>query len=78
MTTSGTYGFNPSIGRCTLAAYERIQIRAPSILQEHMNTAYMESNLQMAHFSNLQPNLWNVGLHRAVARGDGSGCLDFD
>lgn len=62
MTSSGTYGFAPSIGRCTIAAYDRIQIRGPSILQHHMETAYMESNLQMAHFSNLQPNLWKVEL----------------
>lgn len=62
MTSSGTYSFNPSIGRCTLAAYDRIQIRGPSILQHHMETAYMESNLQMAHFSNLQPDLWKVEL----------------
>lgn len=62
MTSSGTYSFNPSIGRCTLAAYDRIQIRGPSLLQHHMETAYMESNLQMAHFSNLQPNLWKVEL----------------
>jgi hypothetical protein len=27
-----------------------------------MNTARMESNLQMVHFSNLQPNLWKVEL----------------
>lgn len=60
MTSSGAYSFNPSIGRCVLAAYERIQIRGPSILQHHMETAQMESNLQMAHFSNLQPNLWRV------------------
>lgn len=60
MATSGTYAFNPSVGQCTLAAYERIQIRAPSIRQEHMNTALFESNFLMAHFSNLQPNLWKV------------------
>lgn len=62
MTSSGTYAFNPSIGQCVLSAYERIQIRAPSIRQEHMNTAKMESSLQMVHFSNLQPNLWKVEL----------------
>lgn len=62
MASSGIYTFNPSIGQCVLSAYERIQIRAPSIRQEHMNTARMESNLQMVHFSNLQPNLWKVEL----------------
>lgn len=62
MTSSGTYDFSPSIGQCVLSAYERIQVYAPSILQKHMNTARMESNLQMVHFSNLQPNLWKVEL----------------
>lgn len=62
MASSGTYTFNPSIGQCVLSAFERIQIRAPSIRQEHMNTARFESNLQMVHFSNLQPNLWKVEL----------------
>jgi hypothetical protein len=62
ITTSGSYAFNPSSGQCTLAAYERIGIRAPSIRPEHMNTAILESNLAMVKFSNLQPNLWKVTL----------------
>lgn len=60
MTTSGTYAFNPSIGQCTLAAYDRIQVRAPALETKHFNTALFESNFLMAHFSNLQPNLWKV------------------
>src|SRR5574343_268949 len=60
MATTGQYSFNPSMGRCVLAAYARIQIRGPSILPEHMETAMMESNLQMVTFSNLQPKLWKV------------------
>lgn len=60
MTSSGTYDFSPSIGQCILAAFERIQLRAPEIRIEHMNTAKMESNLLMSRFSNLQPNLWKV------------------
>jgi hypothetical protein len=60
MTTSGTYAFNPSVGQCTLAAYERCQIFAPSLGTKHFNTALFESNFLMAHFSNLQPNLWKV------------------
>ena len=62
MTSSATYDFSPSVGQCVLSAYDRIQIRGPAILQEHMNTARMESNLQMVQFSNLQPNLWKVDL----------------
>ena len=60
MTSSGTYGFNPSAGECVLSAFERIKIRAPSLRVEHMRTAKMESNFLMAKFSNLQPNLWKV------------------
>lgn len=63
ITTSGTYAYNPSTGQCVLAAYERIGIRAPSIRQEHMNTALNESNFLMSSFSNLQPNLWKVVLN---------------
>lgn len=60
MASSGTYTFNPSVGQCTLAAFERIQLRMPQLRQEHFNTAFFESNLLMAQFSNLQPNLFKV------------------
>lgn len=60
MASSGTYGFNLANGQVTLAAYERIQIRAPSIRQEHMNSAKNELNLALVTLSNLQPNLWKV------------------
>src|SRR6267154_6734575 len=62
MTSSGDYDFSPSVGQCVLSAFERCQIFAPSLVQKHMNTARMESNLQMVQFSNLQPNLWKVEL----------------
>lgn len=62
MTASGTYAFAPSVGRCVLTAYGRIQVRIPSLRQEHFDTAYMEQNLSMVQFSNLQPNLWAVDL----------------
>jgi hypothetical protein len=60
MTSSGTYAFNLSYSQVTLAAFERIQIRAPSIRQEHMTSARTELNLALVTFSNLQPNLWSV------------------
>lgn len=66
MVSSGTYSFAPSVGQCVLSAYERCQIFAPSLVQKHMNTAHMESNLQMVQFSNLQPNLWKVELITVV------------
>jgi hypothetical protein len=62
MASSGTYNFNPSAGQCVILAYDRCQIRLPSLRQEHFNTAFMEQNLTMVKFSNLQPNLWTVDL----------------
>lgn len=62
MTSSGTYTFSPSNGQLVLAAYERCQIRAPSLRQEHFFSARTEMNFLMASLSNLQPNLWKVDL----------------
>lgn len=62
MVSSGTYAFNPNAGQCVILAYDRCQIRMPSLRQEHFNTAFMEQNLTMMKFSNLQPNLWCVDL----------------
>lgn len=60
MTSSGTYAFSPSNGELVLAAYERIQIRAPSIRQEHMLSARRELNFLFGQWSNKQPNMWEV------------------
>lgn len=60
MTSSGTYNFNPSNGSIVLSAYERIQIRAPELRQEHMLSAYKEFNFLLAEYSNKQPNLWKI------------------
>lgn len=62
MTSSGTTAFAPSNGEIVLAAYERIQIRAPSIRQEHMLTARREVNFLFSSWSNKTPNLWKVDL----------------
>lgn len=62
MVSSGTYAFNPNAGQCVILAYDRCQIRMPSLRQEHFNAAFMEQNLTMMKFSNLQPNLWCVDL----------------
>jgi hypothetical protein len=58
--TSGTYNFFPTNGSIVLSAYERIQIRAPELRQEHMLSAYKEFNFLLAEYSNKQPNLWKV------------------
>lgn len=62
MSSSGTYAFSPSNGEIVLAAYERVQIRAPSIRQEHMLTARREMNFLFSQMSNMSPNLWKVEL----------------
>ena len=62
MTTSGTYTFNPSLGELTLYAYNLIGIRNTSIVQEHMESARMATNLLLASWSNRGVNLWAVDL----------------
>ena len=62
MTSSGTYAFGPSSGGLVIAAYERCQIRAPSLRQEHFATARNELNFLFSEFSNKQVNLWKVEL----------------
>lgn len=60
MTSSGTYAFSPSNGELVLAAYERVQIRAPALRQEHMFSARRELNFLFSQWSNFSPNLWKV------------------
>lgn len=62
MTSSGTTGFNPSIGETVLYAYGRCGVRRTAILQEHMEDARMASNMVLADFSNKGVNLWRVDL----------------
>lgn len=64
MSSSGTYTFanTASNGSIVLAAFERCQIRAPSLRQEHMLSAQREFNYLLSTLSNLQPNLWTVTL----------------
>ena len=60
MTSSGTYAFEPSNGELVLSAYERLQIYAPSLRQEHMAAARREFNFLFASWGNRQVNLWEV------------------
>ena len=62
MTTSGTYTFNPSLGEITLYAYNLIGVRNTAVLQEHMESARMASNMMLARWSNQGVNLWAVDL----------------
>lgn len=57
---SGTYNFAPSNGELVLAAYDRIQVRPPSLRQEHMVAARRELNFMFAEWANKGPNLWEV------------------
>jgi len=62
MTTSGTYTFNPSLGELTLYAYNLVGVRNTALVQEHMETARMATNLLLARWSNQGVNLWAVDL----------------
>jgi len=66
MTTSGTYAFNPSLGELTLYAFNLCGIRNTSIVQEHMTSARMATNLMCARWSNQGVNLWKVDLVSTV------------
>lgn len=62
MTTSGTYAFNPALGEIVLYAYQNIGIRPTSVLQEHMESARMATNMMLSRWSNMGVNLWAVDL----------------
>ncbi len=64
MTSSGTYTFAPGNGRFVVAAYRRIQIRPPELLQDHMLAAADEINLMFSEASNKSVNLWKVTLNQ--------------
>jgi len=62
MTTSGTYLYNPSLAELSITAFGRIGVRRTEILASHMADARNAANLVLSELSNLQPNLWEVGL----------------
>jgi hypothetical protein len=62
MTTSGTYTFDPSLGELTLYAFNLCQIRPTSLVQEHMQSARMATNMMLASWANQGVNLWAVDL----------------
>jgi len=62
MATSGTYTFNPGLGELTLYAFNLIGVRNTAVLQEHMESARMASNMMLARWSNQGVNLWAVDL----------------
>lgn len=62
MTTSGTYNFNPSLAEITLYAYMNIGIRPTALLQNHMSSARMATNMILSRWANQGVNLWQVDL----------------
>ena len=62
MTTSGTYAFNPSLGELVLYAFNVAGIRNTALLQEHMNSARMATNMMLSRWANQGVNLWKVDL----------------
>jgi len=62
MATSGTYTFNPSLGELTIYAYQLIGVRPTALLQEHMDSARMATNMMFTRWSNQGVNLWQVSL----------------
>lgn len=62
MTTSGTYAYNPSLGELTIYAYQLIGIRPTAILQEHLDSARMATNMVLTRWANQGVNLWAVDL----------------
>jgi hypothetical protein len=62
MSTSGSYSFNPDLGSLTLYAYNLIGVRNTSILQEHIESARMATNLLLSRWSADGLNLWQVEL----------------
>lgn len=62
MALSGTYNFNPPIGVLAQNAFSRIQIKRTELLSEHMQNAYMETNLLQADWSTDGLTWWTVEL----------------
>lgn len=62
MSTSGTYSFAPGLGELVIYAYQNIGVRPTSVLQEHMDSARMATNMMLARWANQGVNLWAVDL----------------
>lgn len=62
MTTSGTYNFNPPIGSLALTAFSRCQVKRTEVLAEHMQNAFMETNLLGSDWGADGITFWTVQL----------------
>lgn len=66
MTTSGTYTFNPGLSDLTVYAYQLIGVRPTALVQEHLTSARMASNMLLSRWSNQGVNLWAVDLQTVL------------
>lgn len=79
MSSSGTYTFNPGLGEITLFAFNLAGIRNTAILQEHMETARIATNMMLSRWANMGVNLWKVDLvTRALVTGQSTYPVDAD
>jgi len=62
MANSNQFLFNPPIGQLTLNAFSRCQVKRTEILAEHMENAWLESNLLQADWSADGITWWTVEL----------------
>ena len=62
MTSSGTYDYSPSMGELTMYAFNLCGIRGTELVQEHMESARMASNLLLGRWASQGVNLWKVEL----------------
>ena len=58
MTSTGTYGWNPSAGDITLNAFGMLQIRRPELTASHLEDAAFQANMLMVDISNRNPERW--------------------
>jgi hypothetical protein len=62
MANSGTYTFNPPIGSLALNAFARCQVKRTELTPQHMEDAYLETNLMQSDWSADNITFWNVQL----------------
>src|ERR1700724_4670258 len=62
MANSGTYNFNLSLGSLALNAFSRCGIRRTELTPQHMETAYIETNLLQENWGADGITWWTVEL----------------
>ena len=71
--------FEPNIGAMTLYAFQMLGMRPSSLLQEHIESARMATNMLMARWSAQGINLWEIELFEIpLTQGQGEYALPDD